>query len=123
MAQHYDHRGEHSRALKIVDEAIEHTPTLIELYLLKGKIFKVSVIIGSSLVILFLTIYIKKNEKLKNTLKHATKIIFILQHVGDCEEAAKWMDEAQSLDTADRYINCKCAKYLLRANKVNKQST
>ena len=29
------------------------------------------------------------------------------------------MDEAQSLDTADRYINCKCAKYLLRANKVN----
>ena len=49
LAQHYDHRGEHSRALKIVDEAIEHTPTLIELYLLKGKIFKVSVI-GSSLI-------------------------------------------------------------------------
>jgi len=79
LAQHFDHRGEHSRALEIVDEAIEHTPTLIELYLLKGKIFK---------------------------------------HVGDYEEAAKWMDEAQSLDTADRYINCKCAKYLLRANKV-----
>ena len=121
LAQHYDHRGEHSRALEIVDEAIEHTPTLIELYLLKGKIFKVSVIIGSSLIILFLTIY-KKIVKLKNTLKHATKIIFILQHVGDCEEAAKWMDEAQSLDTADRYINCKSAKYLLGANKVMKQS-
>ena len=28
------------------------------------------------------------------------------------------MDEAQSLDTADRYINCKCAKYMLRANKI-----
>jgi len=26
------------------------------------------------------------------------------------------MDEAQGLDTADRYINSKCAKYLLRAN-------
>ena len=26
------------------------------------------------------------------------------------------MDEAQSLDTADRYINSKCAKYMLRAN-------
>ena len=45
-----------------------------------------------------------------------------LQHVGDYEEAAKWMDEAQSLDTADRYINCKCAKYLLRANKVMTQN-
>ena len=44
LAQHHDHRGEHSRALEIVDEAMEHTPTLIELYLLKGKIFKVSVI-------------------------------------------------------------------------------
>jgi hypothetical protein len=28
------------------------------------------------------------------------------------------MDEAQGLDTADRYINSKCAKYLLRANLV-----
>ena len=28
------------------------------------------------------------------------------------------MDEAQSLDTADRYINSKCAKYLLRAGKI-----
>ncbi len=29
------------------------------------------------------------------------------------------MDEAQSLDTADRYLNCKCAKYLLRAGRVS----
>ena len=28
------------------------------------------------------------------------------------------LDEAQSLDTADRYINCKCAKYMLRASRV-----
>lgn len=28
------------------------------------------------------------------------------------------MDEAQSLDTADRYINSKCAKYMLRANLI-----
>lgn len=33
-------------------------------------------------------------------------------------EAVKWMDEAQSLDTADRYINCKCAKYMLKASLV-----
>ena len=28
------------------------------------------------------------------------------------------MDEAQSLDTADRFVNCKCTKYLLRANRI-----
>ena len=30
------------------------------------------------------------------------------------------MDEARTLDTADRYINCKCGKYQLRANMVQK---
>lgn len=42
-----------------------------------------------------------------------------LQHAGDIEEAFRLMDEAQSLDTADRYINSKCAKYMLRANRIS----
>ncbi|XP_076467925.1 N-alpha-acetyltransferase 15, NatA auxiliary subunit-like [Babylonia areolata] len=42
----------------------------------------------------------------------------ILKHAGDLDAAVKMMDEAQSLDTADRYINSKCAKYMLRANMV-----
>lgn len=41
-----------------------------------------------------------------------------LQHGGDAMEAYKWLDEAQGLDTADRYINSKCAKYMLRANLI-----
>lgn len=41
-----------------------------------------------------------------------------LQHAGNPDEAYKWLDEAQALDTADRYINSKCAKYMLRANKI-----
>lgn len=28
------------------------------------------------------------------------------------------MDEAQALDTADRFINSKCAKYLLKAGLI-----
>ena len=38
--------------------------------------------------------------------------------MGSFEEAVKCLDEAQSLDTADRYINCKCAKYMLRADRI-----
>lgn len=47
-------------------------------------------------------------------------LIFILipQHAGDPHKAYTWLDEAQALDTADRYINSKCAKYMLRANRV-----
>ncbi|XP_064480526.1 N-alpha-acetyltransferase 15, NatA auxiliary subunit-like [Ornithodoros turicata] len=78
-AQHYDQLGSTSTALELVNAAIEHTPTLIELFVAKARIYK---------------------------------------HAGDIEEALRWLDEAQALDTADRYINSKCAKYMLRANLV-----
>lgn len=79
LAQHYDFLRNTEKALYYIDLAIDHTPTLIELFVIKGKIHK---------------------------------------HAGDVEEAYKWLDEAQGLDTADRYINSKCAKYMLRANLV-----
>ncbi|KAI4462390.1 n-terminal acetyltransferase-related [Holotrichia oblita] len=79
LAQHFDYLEQTNRALIYIDAAIEHTPTLIELYVTKGRIYK---------------------------------------HAGDPQEAFKWLDEAQGLDTADRYINSKCAKYMLRANNV-----
>ena len=41
------------------------------------------------------------------------------QNAGDLKGAARWMDEAQSLDTADRYVNSKYAKYLLRVDQVD----
>lgn len=77
LAQHYDHLGDTMKGLSYINAAIDHTPTLIELFVTKGRIYK---------------------------------------HAGDVLEAYKWLDEAQSLDTADRYINSKCAKYMLRAN-------
>uniref|UniRef100_A0A1B0CM67 Putative acetyltransferase n=1 Tax=Lutzomyia longipalpis TaxID=7200 RepID=A0A1B0CM67_LUTLO len=80
LAQHFDYLRQTEKALKYIDAAIEHTPTLIELFVTKGRIYK---------------------------------------HSGDPYEAFRWLDEAQSLDTADRYINSKCAKYMLRANMVN----
>lgn len=46
------------------------------------------------------------------------KQLCVNQHAGDAYEAYKWLDEAQGLDTADRYINSKCAKYMLRANLI-----
>ncbi|GLG97471.1 NMDA receptor-regulated protein 1 [Gryllus bimaculatus] len=79
LAQHYDFLGQTKQALSYIEAAIDHTPTLIELFVAKGRIYK---------------------------------------HAGDVIEAYKWLDEAQGLDTADRYINSKCAKYMLRANLV-----
>ncbi|GAA0157196.1 acetyltransferase [Lithospermum erythrorhizon] len=40
LAQHYDRRGYYDTALKKIDEAIEHTPTVIDLYSVKSRILK-----------------------------------------------------------------------------------
>ncbi|KAL2243403.1 N-terminal acetyltransferase A complex auxiliary subunit NAA15 [Sesamum indicum] len=40
LAQHYDRRGQYDVALGKIDEAIEHTPTVIDLYSVKSRILK-----------------------------------------------------------------------------------
>lgn len=41
LAQHYDYLGQTQKALEYINLAIDHTPTLIELFVTKGRIYKV----------------------------------------------------------------------------------
>lgn len=43
LAQHYDYLNETEEALKYINAALEHTPTLIELFVVKGRIYKVRI--------------------------------------------------------------------------------
>lgn len=79
-AHHYDHLADYAKALAAVNEALDHTPTNIDLYVLKAR---------------------------------------ILKHSGDVELAHDYMEEARKLDTADRYLNTKCVRYALRADKID----
>ncbi|CAJ0877381.1 6030_t:CDS:10 [Entrophospora sp. SA101] len=40
LAQHYDYKRDVVKALKFINKAIDHTPTLVELYMTKGHILK-----------------------------------------------------------------------------------
>ncbi|KAM5578948.1 N-terminal acetyltransferase A complex auxiliary subunit NAA15 [Rosa sericea] len=40
LAQHYDRRGQYDMALSKIDEAVEHTPTVIDLYSAKSRFLK-----------------------------------------------------------------------------------
>ena len=42
LAQHYDMLHKTTTALEYIDKAIDHTPTHIELYMIKSKILKVN---------------------------------------------------------------------------------
>ncbi|KAI8988124.1 NMDA receptor-regulated protein 1-domain-containing protein [Mycotypha africana] len=79
LAKQSDFRQESEKALEWIEKAIAHTPTVVELYMTKGR---------------------------------------ILKHMGQLEEAWKVMNEARELDLQDRFINSKCAKYMLRAGHI-----
>ncbi|KAF9575720.1 N-alpha-acetyltransferase 16, NatA auxiliary subunit [Mortierella alpina] len=79
LAQHFDFKRSTDQALQYINRAIEHTPTLVELLMTKGR---------------------------------------ILKHAGDHIAAMEALSEARELDLQDRFINTKCVKYMLRADKM-----
>ncbi|KAI9277379.1 NMDA receptor-regulated protein 1-domain-containing protein [Sporodiniella umbellata] len=79
LAKHYDHHGQLEKALELINKAIAHSPTVVELYMTKGR---------------------------------------ILKHSGKAEEAVSAMNDARELDLQDRFINSKCAKYMIRAGQI-----
>lgn len=59
----------------------------------------------------------KAIEKVPTSVEfHMTKAR-IWKHKGNLDKASHWMEQARRLDTKDRYICTKAAKYLLRNNK------
>jgi hypothetical protein len=47
-------------------------------------------------------------------------VVVRVQHAGDPVAAYQWLEEAQAMDTADRYVNSKCARYMLRAHHLKR---
>lgn len=97
-------------SLEYINAAIESTPTLIELFLIKAKIYKVACAT--------LCGYDDDDSGVGSPATAFALTFILLQHAGNIREAAQWMDEAQALDTADRFINSKCAKYMLKAGMI-----
>lgn len=66
LAQHYDYLGQTEKALIEIDAAIDHTPTLIELFVTKGRIYKVRLCIIRHRVI---TSYTREVLILRNSVE------------------------------------------------------
>ena len=54
LAQHFDYLRDSKKAMEYIDKALEHTPTLIEAYMVKARIYKV---MGTKLVLMFMYVY------------------------------------------------------------------
>ncbi|TDZ20920.1 N-alpha-acetyltransferase 16, NatA auxiliary subunit [Colletotrichum orbiculare MAFF 240422] len=62
----------------------------------------------------------KAIEKVPDSVDFAMTKARIFKHEGNYKTASEAMDKARSLDTRDRYINTKAAKYQLRNNETEK---
>lgn len=81
LSQHYYKLKNYQSALDKINEAIEITPTLIEIYMFKAR---------------------------------------ILKREGKLLAAAEEMNTARLMDLQDRFVNCRCVKYYLRADVPEK---
>ena len=43
----------------------------------------------------------------------------VYKHAGALEAASDWMDQARRMDLADRYLNTKATRYMLRADQLD----
>jgi len=66
-------------------------------------------------------------EKIDLTIEHTPTVVElytlkakILKHKEDLKQAVECLQEAQSMDTSDRFLGCKLAKYMLRAGMIDK---
>lgn len=80
LANHYLFTGEYQQAFEWIDKAIAHTPTVVELYTLKAKIYK---------------------------------------HAGDPFKAFDLYNEGRKLDTADRFLNQRAARYQMQIDQIS----
>lgn len=58
LAQHFDYLGNTSKALEYINTAIDHTPTLIELFLAKARLYKVSIQYFYKIIVLFVKVFL-----------------------------------------------------------------
>ena len=84
LALHECKSGEFEAALKTIEKAITHTPTVMDVYLVKGK---------------------------------------ILSKAGDAQGAAEAVEQARTMDLADRNLNTLSVKYWCKAGNPSKAQT
>ena len=81
MGSYCDFVGDFKRGLSVVEDALVITPTMIDLYILKSKLYK---------------------------------------HSGDMKASSETIEYARTLDLADRYLNSKSVKGMLRIGEIDK---
>lgn len=106
----------------MMDRAIEHTPTLLDLYMFKvSTSFSRAHLTSSCVACGLVQLATSCSTPLGSDDWHAFQAR-IFKHAGAPQAASEQMEIARKMDLADRYLNTKSTRYLLRAG-LNEEAT
>lgn len=98
LAQHFSKLGDQTKALKLIDEAIEHTPTLVELHLTRAKILKRMGAINKGAEAANTARELDLQDRYLNT--KAAKYVLRANHADDVDQAVKLISMFTRNDTS-----------------------
>ncbi|KAJ3064506.1 hypothetical protein HDU98_012091 [Podochytrium sp. JEL0797] len=97
LAQHYDFLGDRSKALEYIELAIQHTPTLVELFMTKAKILKHAGDIQQAMQVMNYARNLDLQDRCINT-----KCVKYMLRAGEIEEAEKTVVLFCRVDSTDK---------------------
>ncbi|ORY48339.1 NMDA receptor regulated 1-like protein, isoform CRA_b, partial [Rhizoclosmatium globosum] len=97
LAQHYDFLGQRKEALEYIEKAIQHTPTLVELFMTKARILKHAGDIQQAMQVMNYARNLDLQDRCINT-----KCVKYMLRAGQIEEAEKTIILFCRIDSADK---------------------
>ncbi|KAJ3004599.1 UNVERIFIED_CONTAM: hypothetical protein HDU68_004990, partial [Siphonaria sp. JEL0065] len=97
LAQHFDYLGDRTKALEYINLAIEHTPTLVELFMTKARILKHAGDVKQAMEVMNYGRNLDLQDRCINT-----KTVKYMLRAGNIEEAEKTIILFCRVDSADK---------------------
>jgi N-alpha-acetyltransferase 15/16, NatA auxiliary subunit len=114
LAAHFDKCGRRDDAAAALADAVAHTPTIVETRLVEAKLRQVGGWGGHCVGVVLLSTSFFLVCSFFGFVDPPSPP----QHVGDWNGAADAAEAARRMDLADRYLNTRAVKCLLRAGRI-----
>ncbi|KAJ3016379.1 hypothetical protein HKX48_004057 [Thoreauomyces humboldtii] len=123
LAQHYDYRRETKLALQYIDEALTHTPTLVELLMTKARILKHGGDVDAAMTAMNQAREIDLQDRFINS--KCTKYMLRNDKMEDAEKTITLFTRSESTDPLGDLVDMQCMWFELECAKshVRKNET
>ncbi|KNC98047.1 peptide alpha-N-acetyltransferase complex A subunit NAT1 [Spizellomyces punctatus DAOM BR117] len=106
LAQHYDHKRNTTTALQLINEALVHTPTLVELLMTKARIYKHAGDEETAVTIMNEAREMDLQDRYINS--KCTKYMLRNDRLGEAEQTIALFTRSESLDPLADLVDMQC---------------